>query len=132
MRDLEQEFTGNRLIEEKALFVVREVYLRCKYGREAAIKEADDDDGADLKVSFDDGHTKFIEVKGTRGTGIAWEQLKVSSQKSFEMLKSGKARIYRVVDVDSPKPRIYILKYDVHYDLVPEPRWRARGLPGAS
>ena len=117
MRDLKTE--------KKALFVVRK-YLHCKYGREVAIEEADN--GADLEVSFDDGHTEFIEVKGTKSTRIAWGKLKVSSRQSFKVLRSGKARMYRVVDVDSPKPRIYILKYDVHYALVPEPRWAVRSV----
>jgi hypothetical protein len=38
--------------------------------------------GADLRLRSKDGTETDIEVKGTEATGIAWAQLKVSSQQS--------------------------------------------------
>ena len=116
------------ITEKKALFVAGK-YLRCKYGRDVVIEQAHN--GADLGVSFG-GQKEIIEVKGTTNFGIAWSQLKVSSRKSFQVLKSGTARLYRVVDLDSAKPRIYILEYGTHYDLISERRWAVKATSRAA
>ena len=106
---------------KKAEHIVRN-YLKRKHGSAVIIEN--DNNGADLRVSIG-CETERIEVKGTKDTGISWGKLKVSSQQSFEALESHAARMYRVVDIDSATPRIYILEYDAHYRLVREPRWRA-------
>ena len=108
--------------EKKAYRVVCK-YFRDKFGSQVEITE--DRDGADLKVTVGD-KTERIEVKGTRSTTIAWAKLKVSSQQSYHALKTGAARMYRVVNVDSPKPSIYILEFGTHFDLIPEPRWAVK------
>ena len=108
--------------EQKACRVVRK-YLRDKYGRGVVIEEAHD--GADLRVSVG-GEAEAIEVKGTATDDIAWAKLKVSSRQSYRALKSRTARMYRVVNVNSAKPRIFILEFGTHYKLIPEPRWAVR------
>ena len=105
----------------KADWLVRK-YLREKHGSTAIIEE--DHNGSDIRVSFD-GKTESIEIKGTRSTEIALGKLKVSSRRSHYALTTMAARMYRVVDVDSSTPRIYILEHGVHYRLAPEPRWAA-------
>ena len=109
---------------KKAEHIVR-MYLHQKHGREVNIEH--DNNGADLRVSVG-CETERIEVKGTKDTGISWGKLKVSSQQCYEALESRAARLYRVVDIDSATPRIYILEYDAHYRLVREPRWRAAAI----
>ena len=109
--------------EQKALYIV-EKYIRDEYGEQAEIE--DDRDGADLRISVDGQTVQRIEVKGTREKSIAWSQLKVSSQKSHDALKNGEATMYRVVDVDSAHPRIYILTYGQDFTLEPEPRWAVK------
>jgi hypothetical protein len=111
--------------EKKALFIVQG-YIMTKYGESAEVKE--DRDGVDLKVTID-GKTERIEVKGTVDPDIAWQKLKVSSQKSHDALVSGDASIYRVVDVDSANPHIYILEHGKHFRLEHEPRWAVKRVP---
>ena len=108
--------------EQKALAIAQK-YLISKYGARAEITE--DREGADIRVTID-GKTERIEVKGTVSPTIAWQKLKVSSQQSHDALASGDASIYRVVDVDSANPRIYILNYGEHFTLEPEPRWAVK------
>ena len=119
--DLRRKMVGLRT-EQKAVAIVRS-YLLAKYGGRAEIKK--DRDGADLKVTID-RKTERIEVKGTEKSDIAWSQLKVSSQQSHDALASGDVSIYRVVDVNSANPRIYILTYGKHFMLEPEPRWAVK------
>ena len=109
--------------ERKALYIV-EKYIRVKYGNGVEIEE--DRDGADLRFTIDEEETQRIEVKGTASSDIAWPQLKVSSQKSHDALESGEATMYRVVDVDSTQPRIYVLTYGRDFTLEPEPRWAVK------
>ena len=103
--------------EQKALAIVRE-FLKDRYGDDVEIEE--DRDGVDLRVTVD-GRTERIEVKGTADSTIAWEKLKVSSRKSHDALVRGDALIYRVVDVHSADPRIYILIHGEDFTLEPEP-----------
>ena len=56
-------------------------------------------------------------------------QLKVSSQKSYDALKSGDALMYRVIGVGSANPRIFILRYGRDFTLKPEPRWAVKLVP---
>lgn len=115
--------------EKKACLVVRK-YLRDKYGRGVVVTE--DRDGADLRVSVGGKETEAIEVKGTATDEIAWVKLKVSSLQSYRALKTRTARMYRVVNVESARPRIFILEFGTHYDLVPEPRWAVRAASRAA
>ena len=108
--------------EKKALAIVKAFFISVSKGR-AEIE--DDREGADIRVTID-GKTERIEVKGTVSPAIAWQKLKVSSQQSHDALASGDASIYRVVDVDSANPRIYILNYGEHFTLEPEPRWAVK------
>ena len=114
-----------RSTEQKALYIVHK-HLLAEYGDRAEIEQ--DRDGADLRVSVD-GRTERIEVKGTESSTLAWPQLKVSSQKSHDALIDGDASIYRVVDVSSANPRIYILRHGEHFTLEPEPRWAVKRVP---
>ena len=114
-----------RTVDRKALFIARK-HLGEKHGARARIQE--ERDGVDLLVELD-GRTERIEVKGTEKPTIAWEQLKVSGQKSHEALESRDALLYRVVDIDGPRPRIYILTYGRDFILEPEPRWAVKRVP---
>ena len=111
--------------ENKALEIVRK-HLIAEYGDQAEIEE--DRDGADLRISVD-GRAERIEVKGTESSTLAWSQLKVSSQKSHDALKNGDASMYRVVDVSSANPRIYVLTHGRHFTLEPELRWAVKRIP---
>ena len=80
--------------------------------------------GADLSVlaSGDLKPTPF-EVKGTADADIAWQQLKVSSRTSYELLVNGGAAVLRVTDVFGRKPAVYELRHGRDFKLEPEPRW---------
>ncbi len=45
--------------------------------------------GADLRIRFPNGAETDIEVKGTEKVGLAWNQFKVSSQQSHDLLMRG-------------------------------------------
>ncbi len=108
----------------KAETIVRLLLMKT-YGDEAKIET--DQDGADLKVVFEDGRTLRIEVKGTaKDETKLWEGLVVSSQRSHGALKSGEVVMFRVVDVDSKNPRIYVLEHGRDYYMEPELRWSVK------
>lgn len=114
---------GGLNTEQKALYIV-EKHIRSEHGKQVEIEE--DRDGADLRVSVD-GHTvKRIEVKGTRSQDLAWQKLKVSSQRSHDALKNGEVEMYRVVDVDGERPSIYVLVHGRDFTLEHEPRWAVK------
>ena len=116
--------SGLDTTEKKAEKIVR-LLLMNACGDQAKIET--DGDGADLKVVFDDGRTIRIEVKGTaKDETKLWEGLVVSSQKSHDALKSGETVMFRVVDVDSQNPRIYVLGHGRDYYMEPEPRWSVK------
>ncbi len=118
----ERQALAGHSMERRALYIVHK-HLRDRYGGRARIEE--DQEGADLKVSIGD-KTERIDVKGTESPTIAWQQLKVSSQESHDVLKSGGASMYRVVDLGGANPRIYVLTYGRHFTLEPEPRWAVK------
>ena len=111
--------------KQKALAIVRG-FMKTAYGEDVVIEE--DRDGVDLRVTID-GKTERIEVKGTKDSDIAWEKLKVSSRKQHDALVSGDATIYRVVDVHSADPRVYVLIHGEDFTLEPEPRWAVKRIP---
>ena len=115
----------DRSTEQKALYIVHK-HLIDKYGDRVDVQE--DRDGANLRVSVD-GKSERIEVKGTERPTLAWSQLKVSSRKSHDVLASGEASMYHVVDVDGTTPLIYVLNYGRHFTLEPEPRWAVKRVP---
>ena len=117
-----QRLSDLRTIDDKAMFIV-EKYLDDKYQGKARVME--DKDGADLRCSID-GKTERIKVKGTPLSTIAWQELEVSSQKSYESLESGGVLMYRVVDVNGPRPKIYILAHGKDFTMEPEARWAVR------
>jgi hypothetical protein len=65
----------------------------------------------------------IIEVKGTKSADIAWQQLKVSSQHSRDLLAEKGAPVYRVTGVFEQSPSIYVLVHGLDFSLVHEPRW---------
>ena len=121
--DLDLRKMAELSTEQKALYIV-EKHIRSEYGEQVGTEV--DRDGADIRVSMDGQVVKRIEVKGTRSQGLAWSQLKVSSQRSHDALKNGEAEMYRVVDVDGARPSIYILTYGRDFILEPEPRWAVK------
>ena len=125
LTEADRESMASLRTEGKALFIVRK-HLEEKYGGRAKVQE--DGNGVDLQVDVD-GRTERIEVKGTEKTTIAWQQLKVSSQKSHNALKKGDAALYRVVNVDSVHPCIHVLIYGRDFTLEPEPRWAVKRVP---
>jgi hypothetical protein len=78
----------------------------------------------DLRVTSK-GRIYDIEIKGTADEDIAWLKLKVSGKRSYEKLKSGMP-IYRICNIYSKKSRIFILKYNDDFDMIPEDRWSIR------
>ena len=98
-------------------------HIKDRFGADVGIEK--DNEGADLRISRN-GKTERIEVKGTKSKNIAWAQLKVSSQRSHDALRSGAVSMYRVTDVHGPKPCVHILKHGRDYELTPEPRWAVK------
>ena len=107
---------------KKAEWIVRK-HIKDKFGADVGIEK--DTEGADLRISRN-GKTERIEVKGTKSRNIAWAQLKVSSRRSYDALRTGAASMYRVTDVDGSEPLVHILKHGRDYELRPEPRWAVK------
>jgi hypothetical protein len=114
------EGNGSGLIGKRAEEIVRIYMQRHRPGCNFQVP----DTGADLKVVFCDGSPALlIEVKGTASTGVAWPQLKVSSQHSYRLLAEQGIPVYRVSEVFSAAPRIYVLTYGADFILEEEARW---------
>ena len=125
LTDAEREALEGLTTEQKALRIVNK-HLIETHGSRVTIEA--DGGGADLRVTVN-GESERIEVKGTESPTIAWQQLKVSSQQSYDALESREASIYRVVDVGGANPRIYVLKHGEHFVLEPELRWAVKRIP---
>ena len=78
--------------------------------------------GADLALLVGPVPAQY-EVKGTADKGIAWQQLKVSSRASYELLSTCAASVLRVTSVFSDEPLVYELRCGVDFTLEPEARW---------
>jgi len=78
--------------------------------------------GADIRLRFSDGTETDIEVKGTEKVGPAWNQFKVSSQQSHDLLMRG-IPLYRVTEVGSRKVKVFVMRYGADFEMSPEPRW---------
>ncbi len=119
------ESNGSGLIGKRAEEIVRihfrRTHPRCTYANAPS--------GADLQVIVsDDSLSLSIEIKGTASSGIAWQQLKVSSTHSWELLSKQAIPVYRVCAVFSKAPSIYVLQHGRDFLLVPEPRWTFKRL----
>ena len=125
LTEVEREKMEDLSTEQKALNIVRE-FLKDRFGGDVEIEE--DGDGVDLRVTAD-GRTERILVKGTAGSTMEWEKLKVSSPKSHDALVRGDALIYRVVDVHGADPIVYMLIHGEDFTLEPEPRWAVKQVP---
>jgi len=85
--------------------------------------------GGDLAVLEAGGaEAKVFEVKGTSDSGLAWQQLKVSSKHSHALLTSGEASVLRVTDVYGPEPLVYELHHGQDFLLKPEERWTFKSI----
>jgi hypothetical protein len=85
--------------------------------------------GADLAVTSGEGGTQQYEVKGTASRKIVWQQLKVSSQASYDLLSACGASILRVTDVYGNEPVVYELRCGEDFRLEPEARWCVKPMP---
>jgi hypothetical protein len=80
-----------------------------------------------MKVVLCDGSPPLlIEIKGTASPGVAWQQLKVSSEHSHRLLVEIGIPVYRVSEVFSQSPSIYVLFHGTDFLLEPEARWTFR------
>jgi hypothetical protein len=114
------ESNDSGLIGKRAEEIVK-IYFRRKDPRCAFDIPAA---GADLKVVFCDGSASLmIEVKGTASLGVAWQQLKVSSQNSWRLLVEERIPVYRVSDVFGRSSTLYVLLYGQDFFLEQEARW---------
>jgi hypothetical protein len=82
---------------------------------------------ADLRFRRSDGIETDIEVKGTEAVGIAWAQLKVSSQQSHDRLKDGMP-LWRVAAIGSRTVKLFVMRCGDDFEMVPEPRWSVHPL----
>ena len=118
----DNEFETHRLpCEQAALEICRIHFKRCEPG----VTFVTPGKGADLRVRHHDGLETDIEVKGTEAAGLAWAQLKVSSQQSHDRLKSGMP-LFRVTGIRSRAVRLFVMKYDDDFEMFVEPRWSVR------
>jgi len=86
--------------------------------------------GADLGVMFDANVLRQYEVKGTAGSDIGWQKLKVSSQASYDLLTSGRASVLRVTNVYDQEPVVFELRCGRDFRLEPEARWCVKPMRG--
>jgi hypothetical protein len=77
--------------------------------------------GADLAVRVG-GEAFTYEVKGSRGSEIAPQKLKVSSLHCYNLLVAG-TPILRIAGVFQRTPTVFIMQHGRDFTLRPEPRW---------
>ena len=113
---------GNSDIGKLAVEIVRDYF---KYKTPTATVRVGgkgiDLKGADMEINFD-GKTDRFEIKGTVSSGVAWERIKVSGKPCYDNLVNGMTMI-RVCDSTSRSPKLYFLKYGLHFTMRREPRW---------
>jgi hypothetical protein len=78
--------------------------------------------GADLRTRVPGGAEFDVEVKGTEKAGVGWNQFKVSSQQSHDLLVTG-ILLYRVTSIGSNRVRIFIMRHGIDFEMSHEPRW---------
>lgn len=119
------ESAGSGLIGRRAEQIVRLFFQR----RYPKCEFRPPDSGADLKVVPSPGQAALcVEIKGTASAGVAWQQLKVSSRHSHKLLSEASIPVYRVSEVFSQSPVIYVLKHGTDFVLEPEERWTFKPL----
>lgn len=118
---------GSGLIGRRAEEIVKIYFRRL----EAQCKFVDAPPGADLSVMLSEGSAPLsIEIKGTAASDLAWPQLKVSSQRSWELLTTQDIPVYRICSVFGKVPSIYVLRHGRDFVLVPEARWAFKRVAG--
>jgi len=121
LTDLNEKFpasAGSGDIGKRAIEIVKLHFQRVHTGCSFVSPRA----GADMALVVGPNCTQY-EVKGTAAKGLAWQQLKVSSQASHDLLTSGGAAVLRVTEVYSDEPVVYELRCGVDFRLEPEARW---------
>jgi len=110
---------GSNQIGGRAIEIVRIHFRRedptCKFVSAAA--------GADLAIILAGDEPRQFEVKGTASDNLAWQQLKVSSKASHDLLTSGAASVLRVTNVYGQEPVVFELRCGRDFRLEPEARW---------
>ena len=119
---------GSSDIGKRAVEIVKHHFR----GQQPGCRFVDPPRGADLAVVPPDAaRPNVFEVKGTAEADIAWQQLKVSSQSSYNLLTSGSASVLRVTDVYSREPVVFELRHGQDFRLEPEARWTFKRIRGA-
>jgi hypothetical protein len=113
---------GSNQIGGRAIEIVKMHFRRTRPGCQFVAAAP----GADLVVLLDGKAPIQFEVKGTAGGDSAWQQLKVSSQASHDLLVSGKASVLRVTTVYGDEPILFELRCGQDFRLEPEARWCVR------
>jgi hypothetical protein len=98
---------------------VTKLYLESKGYSNIKIEEKK----VDIQGTINDVTEKF-EVKSTVDSNIAFDKLKVSSQKDHKSIVEEGMEIIRVCKVGQQTLDIYFLKHGIDFTLTPEPRWR--------
>jgi hypothetical protein len=100
------ESEGSSVIGKRAEEIVK-IYFR---KRDPQCQFAKPPKGADLHVVLSgEAPSLVIEVKGTKSAEVEWQQLKVSSQHSRDLLAEKRVPVYRVTGVFERLPLIYVL-----------------------
>ncbi|OGA13221.1 MAG: hypothetical protein A3H32_15275 [Betaproteobacteria bacterium RIFCSPLOWO2_02_FULL_63_19] len=111
---------GHAAIEGRAVEIAR-IFLRRQFPH---CRFEAPERGADLCFrQSSSAPIQPVEVKGTEAPGLAWSQLKVSSADSRKLLVEKSALVYRISDVFTQSPKIYILVHGKDFLLEPEARW---------
>jgi hypothetical protein len=98
---------GDRAIESRAVEIAK-LHLR---RQNADVTFPKPPRGADLSFMVPgSAAAQAVEVRGTASEGMAWVQLKVSSEVSLRLIKNGMA-VYRVCAVFSRSPAVHVLHY---------------------
>ena len=77
--------------------------------------------GIDLSTSIN-GIVENFEIKGTAGSTISWNNLKVSSKNCHDRLVNGMTLII-ITNIGKTEMNINFLKHSEDFELKPEPRW---------
>ena len=105
---------------EKAAIEICKIYFQRKYKNVSfRIPES----GADLEVMLSNKKVIPIEVKGTKHNTIKWKNLTAGGRDSYNLLKDG-IQLFRVTEVRSKEPKIYIMIYGKHFEMTREYHWQ--------
>jgi hypothetical protein len=113
---------GSAQIGKRAVELIKIHFV----GRDPDCKFVPAKRGADLAVVVGESPARQFEVKGTSGSEIAWQKLKVSSKPSYDLLTSGEATVLRVTNVFGQEPVVHELKCGRDFRLDHEPRWSVK------